>query len=249
MLYKELQQKLRSLVKEFELSSEPITIKTRILNSKEAIGTPERNDFPLLKGKESLIEAYFKNAKGQAYTDSPSIFIGKLNDIFSLPLNTSKNRAIFISSLNAVLRYLYPDLTTIHCKDKDPEICAEKIVAFLKNKYGHKLSLGLIGLQPAILEALVKAFNSNVFCLDKDEENINRIKYNVYINYGSRENIKDLFKRVDVVLATGSTIVNGSIIDILNFAQKYNRLLYFYGTTIAGAAKLIGLNRLCFMSS
>ncbi len=39
------------------------------LNPKEAIGTPDRNDYPILKGKELIIEATFKDAKGQSFTD------------------------------------------------------------------------------------------------------------------------------------------------------------------------------------
>lgn len=56
------------------------------------------------------------------------------------------------------------------------------------------------------------------------------------------------FAQADAVLSTGSTIANGSIVDILHHAKTLKKDLYFYGTTIAGAAHLLKLNRLCFES-
>ncbi len=248
MFYKNLHDKFSTLVTDKQLLDKEITIKTRILKPTEAIGNPDRGDFPLLKGKEVLIEATFMEKKGQAYTDAPSEFIGALKDILALQLDDSRNRALFVAALNAVMRYLYPKITTIHCKNNEPEECAQKIVEFI-----HSLkidSLGLIGLQPAILEALVKRFNCDkILCVDRDEDNIDKIKYGVYIDRGTTKNIEKMFKNVDLILATGSTIGNGSIVEILKFAQIYKRPLYFYGTTIAGASQLMDLRRLCFKSS
>ncbi len=247
MFYKTLYEKFLNLVKDRQLLEREIVIKTRILKSTEAIGNPDRRDFPLLKGKEVLIEALFMDKKGQAYTDAPSEFRGLLKDIFSLSLDTSRNRALFIAALNAVMRYLFPTLTTIHCKNNEPEECAQEIAEFVKSLRVN--SVGLIGLQPAILDALVKDFgNDRVFCIDRDEDNRGKIKYGVFIRWGDMQGMKEIFKNSEIVLATGSTVVNGSIVDILNFAGNYNRQVYFYGTTIAGVAQLMGLNRLCFKS-
>ena len=70
-------------------------------------------------------------------------------------------------------------------------------------------------------------------------------KNGIFIEDGY-ENSNYLYDKVDVILSTGSTIVNGSIVDIIDRAKIYNKDLYFYGTTIAGASLLLGLNRLCF---
>ncbi len=248
MFYKTLHEKFLKLVKDHQLLDKEIIIKTRILKTTEAIGNPDRRDFPLLKGKEVLMEALFLDKNGQAYTDAPSEFKGLLKDVFGLSLDNSRNRALFIAALNAVMRYLFPSLTTIHCKNNEPEECAQKIAEFVKSLRVN--SVGLIGLQPAILDCLVKMFgNGNVFCIDRDEDNRNKVKYGVFIRWGDMQGMKDIFKNSELVLATGSTVVNGSVVNILDFAQVYNRPVYFYGTTIAGVAQLMDLNRLCFKSS
>ncbi len=248
MFYKNLYEKFLALVKDRQLLDKEVIIRTRILNKTEAIGNPNRQDFPLLKGKEVLMEALFMGNRGQAYTSTPSEFKGLLKDIVDLSLDNSPNRSLFIAALNAVMRYLFPSLTTIHCKNEEPEECAQEMAKFVKSLGIN--SIGLIGLQPAILEALVNIFGrTNVLCVDRDEDNINKVKYGVSIRLGDIEGMEEIFKNSELILATGSTVVNGSIVDILHFAQKFNRPIYFYGTTIAGVAQLTGLNRLCFRSS
>jgi len=247
MLYQELHKRFYELSTKKDLLNKKVIIKTKILTSEEAIGNPDRKDFPLLKGKEVLMSAQFMDSVGQAYTQAPSEFEGMLEDIFKLSLDDIRNRGLFIASLNAVMRYLYPDLTTIHCKDNEPEECATEIANFLEKLSPKKI--GLIGLQPAMLDALSKKFGpSTIRCLDRDEDNIGKEKFGVKIEFGDDKTTEDLFLTSDLVLATGSSVVNGSLVDILNLAQKTNTPLYLYGTTIAGAAKLLGLNRLCFRS-
>ena len=43
-----------------------ISIVSKSLSSKEAIGNTKRKDFPIIVGKEIMLEADFKGAKGQA---------------------------------------------------------------------------------------------------------------------------------------------------------------------------------------
>jgi len=248
MFYEELLVKFSTIVREKKLLDKEITIKTRLLKPVEAIGKPDRDDYPLLKGKEVLMEATFDQVKGQAYTDAPSEFSGLLRKIIDLKLTDSRRRALFIAALNAVIRYLCPDLATIHCKNNEPEECSEKIVEFIKPLMpGH---VGLIGLQPAILEALAKCWGpEQILCVDRDEKNRKMLKSGVTIGWGDYQGIENMFKQSDVVLATGSTAVSGSIQEILDLAKKYKRSLFFYGTTIAGPAHLMNLKRLCFKST
>jgi len=248
MFYKVIYEKFLNLVTESQLLDKEISIKTHILKPTEAIGNPDRDDFPLLKGKEVLMEATFEGKKGQVYTDVPSNFIGSLKEIFTLSLKNSHQRALFIAALNAVIRYLYPDIKTIHCKNNEPEECAKEIINFIKKL--NPASVGLIGLQPAILDTLANTFGANnVVCVDRNEDNFGKVKYGVSIGWGDIQGMENVFKKTEVVLATGSTVVNGSIIEILRFAQAYNCSVYFYGTTIAGVSQLLGLNRLCFKST
>ncbi len=245
MFYRDLKGRFVELLGDRGLEREEVVIETRVLSAQEAIGAPQRQDFPLLKGKEVLMEATFMGSRGQAYTDAPSRFRGPLGEIVALSLDSTRDRALFIAALNAVVRYLFPQVTTIHCKDEEPEECAREMAAFVREL--NPSHVGLIGLQPAILESLVKTFGpERVTCIDRDEEKRGAVKFGVPILWGDQEGLRALMDASDLVLATGSTVVNGSIVEIMDEARKRSRALYFYGVTIAGAAELMGLNRLCF---
>ena len=248
MLYQRLQEKFLELTVANDLLDENIVIQTKILKTAEAIGNPDRQDYPLLKGKEFLMEATFRGARGQAYTDNPSEFSGPLKKIVELPLQTTGEKGLFVACLNAVVRYLEPELGTIHCKDNEPEECAREISDFLKTIKPE--FIGLVGLQPAILENIAIAFGAtNVACLDRDEAFRGQTKFGVPIEWGDRAALDNLFARADLVLATGSTVVNGSLPEILDLAERSAVPVYFFGTSIAGAAHLLGLNRLCFQAA
>ncbi len=245
MFYRDLKSRFLDLLGDRGLEKEEVVIETRILKAQEAIGSPGRKDFPLLKGKEVLMEATFLGARGQAYTHAPSEFRGPLGEIVELSLEDTRERALFIAALNAVMRYLNPQLLTVHCRDEEPEECAREMAAFVEALNPGKV--GLIGLQPAILENLVKVLGpERVLCADRDEEKRGSVKFGVPLLWGDEEGLERIMEESDVVLATGSTVVNGSIVEILASAGRHGVGLYFYGVTIAGPAELMGLNRLCF---
>ncbi len=230
------------------LLDDGVEIRTRALKPEEAIGDTKRKDFPLLKGKEVLMEATFREKKGQAFTDAASDYTGTIGEILDLDLESNRNKALFIAVLNAALRHLHPDLKTIHCKNEDPEECAGEMVGFLGRQ--EISSVGLIGLQPAILEALVNHVGpGQVTCTDRDSENRGKEKYGTTILWGDEAGLETVFQQSDLVLATGSSSANGSIQEILDAARDHGKPLYFYGTTIAGAARLLDLGHLCFRGS
>ncbi len=248
MFYQRLQEKFVELVRDKALMDDNVVIQTRILQTVEAIGNPDRQDYPLLKGKEFLMEATFHGARGQAYTDDPAEFSGPLKDVAGLALQNTGERALFVACLNSVVRYLKPELGSVHCKDNEPEDCAREMVDFLKNLNPN--FIGMIGLQPAILECLGGEFGaSNLACLDRDEAFRNQTKFGVPVEWGDSESLNKLFARADLVLATGSTVVNGSLPEILDLAEAKSVPVYFFGTSIAGTAHLLGLNRLCFQAT
>ena len=57
-----------------------------------------------------------------------------------------------------------------------------------------------------------------------------------------------LFERSPLVMITGTTLANGTIDGLLEMADRYGSRVVFYGTTIAGAAYLLGLERWCACS-
>lgn len=229
--------KFLELLKENNLFDEKISVEAKVLTTVEAIGNPKRRDYPLIKGKEKLIQAEFKGFIGQAFTDSPCDFKGTVREIMELTLESNGSRAIFIASVNAIMNYLGISSNTIHCKDEEPESCAEKLVESIKKTYGSP-KITLVGYQPAFLENLSRNFELRV--LDLDDEKIGTIKNDVLIENGE-ESFEDAINWCNLVIATGSTVVNNTL---SNFTESGKPTLFF-GTTISGPACLIGLDRFC----
>ena len=247
-MYNKLQEKLKQVLREQDLLDKEIHIETAVLKPDEAIGTPKRQDYPLLKGKEVLMQATFMNSRGQAYTDAPSRFSGCIGEIAELELKGSRKMALFIAALNAVLRHTDPDLKTIHCKDEGPERCARKIAAYVEGL--HPASVGIVGLQPAILEEITVCMGPDrVYCIDRDEDIRGQVKHGVSIEWGDDRGLERVFTKSSVVLATGSSSANGSLPDILAMSQNTDTPVYFFGTTIAGTARVMGLRHLCYESA
>lgn len=94
-------------IQNFSVKRGNFTLGTRALSPEEAIGITERKDFPILTGKDVMVQAECAGAKGQAFTDAPAIFNGTLQQVYQLDLSgDSQNRGIFIASLNAVMGLL-----------------------------------------------------------------------------------------------------------------------------------------------
>lgn len=224
------------------LISKEIAVNIKTLKPEDAIGQPQRKDYPLLKGKEVMIQAEIDGAVGQAFTDKPSEFRGNLFKLHKMEINTNANRAILVAGINATYRLLNLVKATRHCTNDGPEKCAEKISEYLYNLYGN-VKLCVIGFQPAIVYYLSKEF-SNIRVTDMDNENIGRKYYKVTIESYLKN--REVIRWSDIILATGSSLVNNTIENILNWAGK--KPLYFYGVTIAAAAYEFKLKRLCFNS-
>jgi len=105
-IYDLLKKTLTELVQDNYLESEDVVIRARPLTPDEAIGNPEDRDYPLIAGRERMIQAEFRHTIGQAYTDMYGDYTGKLIDIAQMELKNNFRRAIFISSLNAVMGIL-----------------------------------------------------------------------------------------------------------------------------------------------
>ena len=236
--------KLREIIKENELFDVMVSVKAIPLTPEEAIGNPERRDYPIIEGKERVIEANVLGSKGHAFTDIPQEFNGTLKDVLELSFTSNQNRAVYVATLNAVLRHLGIVEGTVHCKDEDPEKCAKEIASYLFEKFG-KVKIGLIGLNPAIAEMLINTFGvGNVKITDLNKQNISFLKYGVKI-WDGRDMTQELIKQSDVILITGTTLVNDTFDFIWECIHNYNKDYIIYGVTVAGIGKLMGLNRIC----
>ena len=239
-IYDELKIKARELWQQHGLLDEPIRVTARALSTHEAIGNPEADDYPIQKGKEKLMQADFKGALGQAFTDHYADFNGTLGEILEMPLHNNYRRSIFVAGFNAVYRYLGLVGGTIHCKDEEPVDCAEKLLKYIqKNHPGpekRRLRITQIGLQPRMTEKLSPFFEMRL--VDLDPENIGQTKYDVKIE--GPEATDDAVSWCDLLLVTGSTIVNGTAGRFIGDTP-----VIFYGTSIAGPAQALGLTRFC----
>ena len=233
--YTDLMTKFREIVHDNGLEGRTITITGKILTTHEAIGNPRRQDFPLITGKERLMEADFMGSKGQAFTDQPGHFEGTLSDILERKPVSNFDRAVLISSINAVCRYLGLIDRSVHCRNEEPEECARDLIGFLKEKGPGKIAL--VGFQPSMLESIAGHFE--VRNLDLDADKIGTEKFGVTVEDGVHDR-DEVLEWADLIFATGSTVVNGTVVDYLD-----SKPVWFYGTTILGTAYLMGLNSYC----
>ncbi|OPX94029.1 MAG: hypothetical protein A4E62_01289 [Syntrophorhabdus sp. PtaU1.Bin002] len=198
-------------------------------------GGAGRQNFQCHKARGDIIEATFQGARGQAFTDRPGDYKGHLRDVLSLNLSNSFERAVFIASLNAVMRHIGYVSTTIHCTDGEQEACAAELREFIKKCYGRP-RIALVGFQPAMAAGLARSFQIKI--VDFDVENIGKKVVGVIICGPDRAG--EVIDCCDLTLVTGSTVVDGTIERFLKIKP-----VIFYGVTIASVAEMCGYARFC----
>jgi len=235
-LYDIIKKEFTKLISESGLGSEEVFVQAVPLSPEAAIGNPEDKDYPLIIGVERLMQAEFRGALGQAFTDMYGNFNGKLSDIVEMDLRNNFRRAIFISSLNAVMRYLGLITKSIHCKDNEPRECSYELVKYIERNYGRP-RIAFVGFQPRMVEALSPRFELRV--TDMDRDNIGTEKFGTIIH--SPEKTEENLNWCDIALVTGTTIVNSTINQF-----RTSKPVIYYGITISGVAKLLGLSHFCY---
>ena len=221
-----------------------VSVQVVPLSPEEAIGTPWRRDFPIIVGRERVIEARVLGTRGQAFTDAPRDFAGTLEDVLHLDLSLSQDRAAFIASLNAVLNHLGMVEGTVHCKNEGPERCALEIADTVYERFG-SVPVGLIGLNPAIAERLVERFGAqNLRITDLDPDNVGSRRFGVRI-WSGNDQTEDLIHASKVIVFTGTTLVNGTFDRIWQLIHKCKKHYLVYGMTASGVCRLIGIDRIC----
>jgi len=226
---------------DLEFLGQKVVVTAKVLSAQEAIGNPEEYDFPLLKGRERIVEANFRGCLGHAFTDMYGGFTGSLQDILDMPSTNNYRRSLQVATMNAVCRFLGKTKNAVHCRDNEPKECAKRSVEFIRQQYPSVEKICFVGFQPALVDAFSKEYELKV--LDLDADNIGKQFFGQLILDGEKDDERSL-RWADLVLATGSTIVNATIDRLVKIAGKDK--VVFYGVTIAGPAAILGLNRLCF---
>lgn len=232
-LYDRMKAALADLIAERGLAGQDLQVRCRVLDSVEAIGSPNDRDYPILRGRESMVEAVFDGARGQAFADEFENLEGPVERLLEMEVDTSARRAIFIAGLNAVWRRCGLCELTVHCRDEEPRECATHIGDVIPA--GEKVFLA--GLQPRFLEAL--AATNSVRVVDLDPRNMGERRCDIEIE--SEDATEDALAWCDRIFATGSTIVNGTITTFLNAGKP----AVFFGVTISAPAAILGLETFC----
>ena len=74
------------LLTEEGILGEQVVINTKSLTPEEAIGITKRKDFPIITGKDVMVQAECMGSLGQAFTDAPSSFEGMLEVILLMDI-------------------------------------------------------------------------------------------------------------------------------------------------------------------
>lgn len=238
IFFNRLQEKFVALVDSFDLMGLEVKVKAAPLSPQDAIGATKRKDYVILKGKERLLEATVMGSKGQAFTSSQGDFSGTLNDVLNMQLENDYERAVYVATLNAVVRYTDEAQKSIHCRNDGPELCAHKAADYFKKQFGAPYIL-MAGYQPTLAEALNEAAFS-ITVTDMDPDNIGKTINGIFIR-SADESIEEYISSCDLIFATGSAICNGTIDRLYDSGKP----LVLFGTTGAGAAALLDIPRFC----
>ena len=232
-IFLELQRAFREEVRRHRLSGRKLSVHCKALSARQAIGSPDHQDYAIIRGRESIVEAVFESSRGQAFSDEFEDADYGIEELPAIELDSNRRRAHFVAGLNAVFRSLGLAEKTVHCKDCEPKECAKALgEIFDKNE-----RILLVGLQPRFLEFL--AARGAVRVLDLDSDNIGATQSGVKVE--PPENFEAAAGWCDRVLATGSTLVNGTIGPILSAGKP----VIFYGVTISAAARVLNLDAFC----
>jgi len=234
-----VRDKSRTLWQAMGILDESVTVTAGPLSVRDAIGNPEGQDFPIQKGKEKLMDAVFRGRHGQAFTDHFANYSGTLHQVVNLPFNCNFHRAVFVSTLNAVCRATGVAEGTVHCRDAGPGECAKRVAAHVRENYNAR-RVTMIGFQPTLAEAMSRA--AELRLVDLDPDNIGRTKRGVLVE--GVEATPNATDWADLLLVTGTTLANDTIDLFL-----HGKPVLFYGTTISGAAALMGWERFCPQST
>ena len=106
-------------------------------------------------------------------------------------------------------------------------------------------TVGLIGFNPAIAHGLMREFGTEaVRITDLNPQNIGSSKNDVQL-WDARTQTAELIRTRDLILVTGTTLVNGTFDEILKLTRAACKRLVVYGITAAGVCRLMMLEHWC----
>lgn len=234
--------KEKSITTEYVRSKYEDVVRYRALPS-SYFNLPSK-EYAIARGEEVMMECVFKSAKAHVFTQLPRDRVMRVDEILRLDLSDIGNRSVFYCALNAVMRYYGLINGTMHCRGNSPLKCAKSLIEYLKS-FASDARILLVGYQPAIAEELVRHFNT-VYITDMSLRNVGKSIDRVCVLDHTRNN--DLIREVDIVLATGSSLLNKTLWDLYETSSRFSKVFILYGVSAAGASKILGIKRYCPLS-
>lgn len=210
------------------------TITCRARHGKE-LSLPS-DEYALIRGPEILIECDIAGFKGHAFSPCPTSYEGFLGDLNNVKLDDICLRGVFFAVLNALLTMLGIIDGGIHCSGNEPEACGKELATYIVRNFGSDVSVLHIGYHPGHIKALVKRFQ-RLYVTDLNKDTVGKVKHGLKIIDGSKNS--ELIGDVDVVLITGSAIVNKTIYDIVKEVYRHGKVGIIYGVSAKGAYALL----------
>lgn len=242
-LYREIKERFQQLIADYHIDTKEMSVITYGLTPEEAIGITERKDYPILTGKDVMLQASYRGARGQAFTDAPADYSGTLEEILNMDILTDEHaRGLFFASMNAVMRHLNLIEGTVHCRGEEPPKCAILCLDHLLKEYAGK-RIALIGYQPSLFQALSGNFPLRV--LDLNPDNVGQERFGIIVEHGINDYDDVVLNWADLVLCTSSTFCNATMDRYIDIGKP----VIFFGISGAGACYLLSLDRLCPLSA
>lgn len=232
-LYQKMLTRFLALPGAGSLLSEPVRITPD--PEPEVLLLPEGSTSSFISRPEYRVTAVMKGVCGEAYTECPKGFEGTLKEVLDLPVSEEGIPAQTLAAINAAMSLLglcpgsFADDPAVHAA------YADNLCRFVTEQYGSS-NLVLIGYDGYI----VKRFSEeglDFWTLDRNPSNITQDCFNHVIVNSGKYNREACFAWGKVLLITGSTFCNGTVLHFLN----RNVPVLFYGITCAGISKLLDL--------
>lgn len=244
LIYQEIQKRFQNLLNQYQLDTTEIILTSKGLSPEEAIGITDRKDYPILTGKEIMLQAEYKGSFGQAFTDAPAEFYGSLDDILKMDLfQDAHARGLYFAAMNAVLKHLGLIDHTVHCRTKEPAECAPKYIEWMKQQYSSS-KIALVGYQPSLLQTLSSDPDFTVRCLDLNPDNVGQERFGIKVDHGINDYSDVVLDWADLILCTGSVFANAT----MDYYIGIDKEVLFFGITGAAPVYLLGLKRYCPLS-
>jgi len=200
---------------------------------------------PFCRGTEVVIEATVGDTRGQAIAHDAADWTGTLGDVFAMSLDVAGSRAMVVATLNALAVKLGIVERIILCRQHDPLRCGPELVNRLFARFADVRKVFVVGLQPAVVEALVDRLGAdNVRVVDHDAEDIGQLHSGVRVGDGAADISKDV-AWCELMLVTGESVVDGTLDELLTISHDASKPLVFFGNTIAAVAAVAELERVC----